>query len=59
MARNFTELQAKMTPESRIRVKERVGQAVKEIALTDNTRTLQEKGGPPTTRFRSSDHRGR
>jgi predicted XRE-type DNA-binding protein len=35
MARNFRELQAKMSPESRARVEERVQKAIKEMALDE------------------------
>jgi len=35
MARNFKELQAKMSPDRRARVEERVRQAIKEMALDE------------------------
>lgn len=41
MARNFKELQAKMSPERRARVEERVRKAIKEMAL-DELRSARE-----------------
>jgi len=45
MARNFNELRAKMSPESRARVEERVRQAIKEMPLEElrEARDLTQK----------------